>query len=1116
MRTYFDGIHAEVSRAYGVAASAREKMLDPEPHVEILEAPDLAARVEGLVGPEGVAARIREILKEKGKTAAPFEIAKDIMEGKYGAGDKERLMDQAVRTGLALFTEGVVSAPLEGVSRVRHLKNPDGSDYLALYFSGPIRGAGGTGQAFAVILGDYCRRFFGVAEFRPLEDEIERYVEELNLYAIRTRAGQYVPTEEEVRLIVRNCPVCIDGEPTEEYEISVHKNLQRVETNRVRGGMCLVMTEGICLKAPKVLKITKKAGLDWAWIEGLIKTTKQDSKRVEIKPNEKYMEELVGGRPIFAFPMRPGGFRLRYGRTPYCGIQSKAIHPASMSILDNFPVIGTQVKTERPGKGCIVTPCETIDGPIVLLNDGEVRRVETLDEADMLHGKVKEILFLGDMLVNYGDFLKSNHPLIPGAWCDEWFSKELEAAGVQKTAEELVSISWDDAVALAKKGASLAPRFTYYWHDVSADELHELAAAVCEGKAVYEWFDFKRALVPKKAKRLLERLGIPHKLDGEFAVLEGETGLAVLFTLGVLSERALSMKRFDAAFSDKEKDAMQLVCELSGMRVMRKAGTYIGASMGRPEKTRERRMEPPVHVLFPIGQLGGASRDIVRAVSALKNGSEHFIEADLSSHLCPSCGKRSWHAKCECGSATVALPQCAKCGRAVEGDTCSCGGRISLYSKQRVELPELYDAALKRVGMHHGDVAVLKGVIGLISEDKSPEPLEKGLLRARQDVSVFRDGTCRYDATEVPATHFVPCEVGITAAELRGLGYDVERDDETVELKAQDVILSKHASEYLMRVSKYVDDLLVYHYGLPPYYGAKQPEDMRGKHVIAIAPHTSAGIVARIIAFSDVKGIIAHPYLHCACRRNTDGDELCVMLLLDGLLNFSRHFLPSSRGGKMDAPLVLMTELDPAEVDDEVHAMDTCSEYPLSFYEASLRFASPSEAKLETVADRLGKQSQYEGIGFTHRGTLRAPVESHYVGKDMEDMRKKVQAELDLMLRIRAVDAQNAIERVILSHFLPDIYGNLRAFSKQKFRCVDCNARYRRVPLRGTCVKCGGKIILTISRGSVEKYLEISKQTAEKYDLPNYLRQRLMLLEKEIGSIFEDDKAKQFSLADYA
>ena len=39
------------------------------------------------------------------------------------------------------------------------------------------------------------------------------------------------------------------------------------------------------------------------------------------------------------------------------------------------------------------------------------------------------------------------------------------------------------------------------------------------------------------------------------------------------------------------------------------------------------------------------------------------------------------------------------------------------------------------------------------------------------------------------------------------------------------------------------------------------------------------------------------------------------MLLLDGLINFSRSYLPETRGGTMDAPLVLTTRIDPAEVD---------------------------------------------------------------------------------------------------------------------------------------------------------------------------------------------------------
>jgi len=408
----------------------------------------------------------------------------------------------------------------------------------------------------------------------------------------------------------------------------------------------------------------------------------------------------------------------------------------------------------------------------------------------------------------------------------------------------------------------------------------------------------------------------------------------------------------------------------------------------------------------------------------------------------------------------------------------------------------------------------LKAVKGMISDVKTPEPLEKGVLRAKHGVTVFRDGTCRFDAIEIPLTHFRPSEIGLSVEKARQLGYEVESEEDLLELKPQDVVISDYALNYLHRVTRFVDDLLVYQYGLPAYYDCEKPEDLFGELLIAIAPHISAGITARIIGVSEVRGLLAHPYLHCACRRNADGDELCVIMLMDALLNFSLAYLPSSRGGKMDAPLVLTAILDPNEVDDEVHAMDCCSSYPLGLYEAGEKLLNPAEVKVDVVGDRLNTEAQYEGFGYTHEHSFDAPVKTSYLA--LHDMQEKVEAELDLMTRIRAVDQNDAAERVILSHFLPDLYGNLRSFSKQKFRCVDCGFKYRRVPLSGKCNKCGGKILLTISRGSIEKYLGISQELAEKYELPNYLKQRLSLIQKEIESIFQDDKSKQFSLSDYA
>jgi DNA polymerase II large subunit len=104
---------------------------------------------------------------------------------------------------------------------------------------------------------------------------------------------------------------------------------------------------------------------------------------------------------------------------------------------------------------------------------------------------------------------------------------------------------------------------------------------------------------------------------------------------------------------------------------------------------------------------------------------------------------------------------------------------------------------------------------------------------------------------------------------------------------------------------------------------------------------------------------------------------------------------------------------------------------------------------------------------------------------------------------------------VINKHFLKDTKGNLRKFSNQIFRCVSCNAKYRRPPLTGKCQTPGckkGRIIFTVSEGSVVKYLEPSLSIADKYNVTPYLRQTLELTKLRIESVFGKDKEKQEGL----
>ncbi|MBD3397781.1 DNA polymerase II large subunit [Candidatus Micrarchaeota archaeon] len=1110
---YFESLRKELDRVYSLAQEARRQGFDPEPEVEIPIAKDVAARVEGLVGPRGIASIIREM--EQGGMSRPeiaFNIAEKIASGEIIQGDKRTLIEQAIRTSVGILTEGVLVAPTEGIADVRLSQNPDGSEYVSVLFAGPIRSAGGTVAALSVALADHARRKAGIGDFRPTETEIARYVEEVNVYEHRCTHLQYKPPDGHVAHIVRNCPVCIDGDPTEEVEVSVHRNLERIKSNRVRGGVPLVVCEGIAAKAPKVLKFTRKFGLDWDWLQEVIKVKKKEDK-VEIKPDPSYLDGLVAGRPVFAYPMAKGGFRLRYGHSRTNGIMGRNIHPATMHLLDSFTANGTHVKVERPGKGAILTSCDSIEGPVVRLKNGSVVRIKTSAQAEELHDDVEEVLFLGDMLVTYGDFSKSNHPLMPAGYCPEWWLQEAQESGVENppgtpTAKEAFELSREHKV-------PLHPDYTYNWNDSTNERLRELSASLSGGILKLDAGEIVGLELPGPGgKEALEDLLVEHRVSEGKIVLAGDEAFALLSSFGMLSGKEISAP----PRLNEELTPLDNINSLSEVKVRDKSPTYIGGRMGRPEKAKERMMEGRPHVLFPTATM--RDRSITKRYKSLKaRQKERSINAEVARYKCTGCGATTFYARCHsCGELAKKERVCQKCG-AVTTEKEHCELPTLCYDRRPVPLVEMYEKVKAELGFAPAEV---RGVKGMISMDKIPEHLEKGFLRAKHEVYVFRDGTCRFDATDAPITHFRISEIGQTPEGIRRLGYTKDHKgkpitsaDQVVALNCQDILVSSHGMDYLARIADFVDDLLVHLYGMKPFYNIKEKEDLFGNLVVGLSPHTSGSVLGRIIGYTDANVGYAHPYFHTAKRRNCDGDEDAIILLLDCLVNFSRSYLSDRRGGTMDAPLTITPQINPSEVDDEVHCMEVVDHYPLEFYRACARNAFPGEVKLKTIQDLLGKEEQYADLLFTHdTETINdGPMRTTYV--TLGSIPEKIEAEFGLHEKLRPVNVSNAAERLILSHFIPDLYGNLRSYSRQTFRCVDCNTIYRRTPLSGKCARCGGKLTLTIHKGGIMKYLEISKRMVEEYSLPLYLSQRLELLEREIGSIFEDEQVKQTGLSDF-
>ncbi|MEO2154954.1 MAG: LAGLIDADG family homing endonuclease, partial [Nanoarchaeota archaeon] len=234
-----------------------------------------------------------------------------------------------------------------------------------------------------------------------------------------------------------------------------------------------------------------------------------------------------------------------------------------------------------------------------------------------------------------------------------------------------------------------------------------------------------------------------------------------------------------------------------------------------------------------------------------------------------------------------------------------------------------------------------------------------------------------------------------------------------------------------------------------------------------------------------------------------DGDETCFMLASDAFLNFSRKYLPDHNGGTMDAPIVVTVKLIPSEVDDEVHEMDIVPIYPKQLYLNAKEYKELDSVKIETIGDRLNKPEQYFGMRATHYSTTLNEANPISAYKVINDMVEKVKLQMDLAEKLVSVDEGDAASLVIEKHLYPDIKGNFRKFFTQDYRCVQCNEKYRRIPLIGYCPKCGGNIVFTISEGSVKKYLDIALELANKYNVKDYVKENLLSLKKAIDTVFK-------------
>ena len=1641
---YFKELEKDVRKVYEIIGEARKKGLDPVDKVEIPLAMSMAEKVVGLISTiypqmmkSGIAERIHELEKKWGKLdpAVCLQIAEEVAKQKFCKFESLlQAIDAGVRVGFAYITLGVVSSPIEGLTEIKLAKTADGKDYFALYYSGPVRSAGGTGAAFSLVIADHLREIFGYAKYDAREDEVKRAVTELADYHERITNLQYMPTEAETAFLAKNIPLQINGEASEKLEVSNYKNLERIETNFIRSGFCLTLGEGLAQKAPKIkryISSLREKGFklsDWDFLDDFIKLhEKRDKGKTDDSPT--YIKDLVAGRPVFGHPSRSGAFRFRYGRGRVSGFSAASVHPATMAITDGFIAIGTQLKIEKPTKGLAVTVCDSIDGPIVKLINGSVKKIQTREEAKAVYPDVEEIIYIGDLLFPFSDLANRNANLIKPGYVEEWWNLDLREKDSEFEKESTLraypeksstkistegncfNVSFEKAIELSKKfKIPLHPKFIFYWTEISNKQFLGLIdwlkySVVRGGKVVFPFNKIEQERF-EVGKRALELLGAEHKVTIENVVLDEENSKALFVNLGIdlsLLEKEECFlkdiieqlnKKLIVESLEKNKDVLEVINEVSEFEIKDKAGDFIGTRMGRPEKAKLRKLTGSPNVLFPVGKEGGRLRSVQTACEAGK------VRSAFPIFYCEDCKKETIYSVCEdCGS------KCKKMFYFYKTNEKSFN-KISEeqekegqpYCNFDLDINHYFEKAMECIGFTKTETPLLvKGVRGTSSAGHMMENLSKGILRAKYDLQVNKDGTIRFDATELPLVSFKPKEISVSIEKLKELGYDKDisgkdlvSEDQILELMPHDILIpsspesfDERGDDVFVKICNFVDDLLVKFYGLKPFYNVKKREDLVGKLGVCMAPHNCAGVICRFIGFSNTLGLFASPYMHAAIRRdcfdyntyipvkqnkswkilklgdlieklkpkkviddygtkekkvegfetigfnsglkevkinnftkhsklpmleiktslgkkirvtenhkflvdkkikrasdlkigdklplirkvdiktnnlksvnllnflndenlmvrkinevllgfgeeekervleklkitkkqfmnyklrdsypahfvlelneklkkrifqtgklaakrdnvevpiiiklgkslleviglyvaegysrsmsgkkglnqvyiasndaklrefikkiikkyfglkpserkedrvtfssrvlylfftkilecgsiaknkripyffldlpleklscilrgyfegdgsvslsdrrvscdsvsegllcdlefclarfgifvkryvykkepgpkirefyirkkrkipkfsitkliigsdfvggfmkigflskrkksilakhknksfygmridydenfvydaivsvekveekesyclnvntenhlvvgnsivtkNCDGDEAAIMLLGDVLLNFSREFLPSHRGGTQDAPLVLNAKIDAGEVDDQILDFEFVNEYPLELYQLAEKREHSSKINIHNVKEILKKgENPFVNVGFTHDTSdfNKGVACSSY--KLLGTMQEKVQHQMELVERLRAVDTSDTARLIVERHFIRDMKGNLRKFSMQGFRCVACNEIMRRPPLTGVCPKCRGKIIFTIHEGGIKKYLEPALDLAKKYNLSPYIQQNLELTKRYIDSIFGKELEKQEAL----
>ena len=236
--------------------------------------------------------------------------------------------------------------------------------------------------------------------------------------------------------------------------------------------------------------------------------------------------------------------------------------------------------------------------------------------------------------------MENNHILGPGSYSIEWYKVELRSK-CPELPEDWASPTYERAKEISRTyDVPLHPRFNLFWYDVPVEELIVLRDHIIRTGTFFNG----ELIIAREhdTKHTLETLGALHRATSDKISLSFYA-LPLLDGLGLDTDGTKLVKIKELVdpgpMPEVKEDSptLRAVSKCMGFEVRARSIIRIGARMARPEKAKERKMKPPPHALFPLGQSGGMQRLVSTAQGEIR------VEAEMGVRQCPMCGKNTVH-----------------------------------------------------------------------------------------------------------------------------------------------------------------------------------------------------------------------------------------------------------------------------------------------------------------------------------------------------------------------------------------------------------------------------------------------------------------------------------------